>query len=223
MLQGRRLVNRPHEEITEPLARQAIAGVGGELLGEVSRLKRCLAVAGTHGKTTTASMVAHALVECGRRPGYLVGGEVRSTGTNASWGQGDWVVVEADESDRSFLRLEPDVAVVTNVELDHHSTYRTLPEVEQAFAEFAFQIGNRSRRHVRAMFVNLERLAQIAFRPFLFTVLRQNRSHGSQHRRKFLTVFAYMFLLLRQNVLHLFFRLLAFATLTVCNRELSSN
>jgi UDP-N-acetylmuramate--alanine ligase len=109
----------------------------GELLGEVSRLRGCLAVAGTHGKTTTASMVAHALVACGRKPGYLIGGEVRSTGTNASWGQGDWVVVEADESDRSFLRLEPDVAVVTNVELDHHSTYRTLPEVEEAFAEFA--------------------------------------------------------------------------------------
>jgi UDP-N-acetylmuramate--alanine ligase len=109
----------------------------GELLGEVSRLKRCVAVAGTHGKTTTASMVAHALLSCGRRPAYLIGGEVRSTGSNASWGQGDWVVVEADESDRSFLRLAPDVALVTNVELDHHSTYRTLPEVEQAFAEFA--------------------------------------------------------------------------------------
>jgi UDP-N-acetylmuramate--alanine ligase len=109
----------------------------GELLGEVSRLKRCLAVAGTHGKTTTASMVAHALVASGRKPGYLIGGEVRSTGTNASWGQGDWVVIEADESDRSFLRLEPDVAVVTNVELDHHSTYRTLTEVQQAFADFA--------------------------------------------------------------------------------------
>jgi UDP-N-acetylmuramate--alanine ligase len=109
----------------------------GDLLGEVSRLKRCLAVAGTHGKTTTASMVAHALVQSGRRPAYLVGGEVRSTGTNASWGQGDWVVVEADESDRSFLKLHPDVAVVTNVELDHHSTYRTLPEVEEAFAQFA--------------------------------------------------------------------------------------
>src|SRR5947208_5701175 len=108
----------------------------GELLGEVSRLKRCLAVAGTHGKTTTASMVAHALVECGRRPGYLVGGEVRSTGTNASWGQGDWIVVEADESDRSFLRLQPDVAVVTNVELDHHATYRSQGEIEAAFAEF---------------------------------------------------------------------------------------
>jgi UDP-N-acetylmuramate--alanine ligase len=109
----------------------------GELLAEVSRLKRCLAVAGTHGKTTTASMVAHVLVACGRRPAYLIGGEVRSTGTNASWGQGDWIVVEADESDRSFLALRPEVAVVTNVELDHHATYRTLAEVEQAFAEFA--------------------------------------------------------------------------------------
>jgi UDP-N-acetylmuramate--alanine ligase len=109
----------------------------GELLAEVSRLKRCLAVAGTHGKTTTASMAAHVLVGSGRRPAYLIGGEVRSTGTNASWGQGDWIVVEADESDRSFLRLRPEVAVVTNVELDHHATYRTLAEVEQAFAEFA--------------------------------------------------------------------------------------
>jgi len=109
----------------------------GELLAEVAQLKRCLAVAGTHGKTTTASMVAHAMMACGRRPAYLIGGEVRSTGTNASWGQGDWIVVEADESDRSFLRLEPEVAVVTNVELDHHATYHSLAEVEQAFAEFA--------------------------------------------------------------------------------------
>jgi UDP-N-acetylmuramate--alanine ligase len=109
----------------------------GALLAEVSRLKRCLAVAGTHGKTTTASMVAHVLVACGRRPAYLIGGEVRSTGTNASWGQGDWIVVEADESDRSFLQLRPELAVITNVELDHHATYRTLAEVEQAFAEFA--------------------------------------------------------------------------------------
>jgi len=109
----------------------------GALLAEVSQLKRCLAVAGTHGKTTTASMLAHMLVTTGRRPAYLIGGEVRSTGSNASWGQGDWIVVEADESDRSFLQLRPEVAVVTNVELDHHATYRTLAEVEQAFAEFA--------------------------------------------------------------------------------------
>ena len=112
----------------------------GELLAEVSKLKRCLAVAGTHGKTTTASMIAHALVTCGREPAYLIGGEVRSTGTNAAWGDGDWVVVEADESDRSFLALEPDVAVVTNVELDHHATYGSLAEVERAFADFAGRV-----------------------------------------------------------------------------------
>jgi UDP-N-acetylmuramate--alanine ligase len=112
----------------------------GALLAEVSKLKRCLAVAGTHGKTTTASMVAHALVTCGRDPAYLIGGEVRSTGTNAAWGAGEWIVVEADESDRSFLALEPELAVVTNVELDHHATYGSLAEVERAFADFAGRV-----------------------------------------------------------------------------------
>ncbi len=109
----------------------------GELLGQVSRLKRAIAIAGTHGKTTTCGMAAHALSICGRDPAYLVGGELRSAGTNAAWGAGDWIVVEADESDRSFLELSRDVAVVTNVELDHHHTYRSLSELQSAFAEFA--------------------------------------------------------------------------------------
>jgi UDP-N-acetylmuramate--alanine ligase len=109
----------------------------GDLLGEVSRLKRTVAVGGTHGKTTTASMAAHALIECGRDPGFLIGGELRPGGGNAAWGSGDWAVIEADESDRSFLKLARDVAVVLNVELDHHSTYRSLGELTDAFAEFA--------------------------------------------------------------------------------------
>src|SRR2546423_3586653 len=109
----------------------------GDLLGEVSRLKRAIAISGTHGKTTTASMAAHVLLECGREPGFLIGGELRSAGTNAGWGTGDWVVLEADESDRSFLKLARDVAVVTNIELDHHATYRSLGELEEAFDEFA--------------------------------------------------------------------------------------
>ena len=113
----------------------------GDLLAEVTRLRRTIAVAGTHGKTTTASMAAHILVGAGRDPSYLIGGEVRSTGTNAAWGGGEWLVVEADESDRSFLKLSPDVAVVTNVELDHHSTYATLGELEAAFAEFTASAG----------------------------------------------------------------------------------
>jgi UDP-N-acetylmuramate--alanine ligase len=108
----------------------------GDLLGEVSRLKRSIAVGGTHGKTTTAGMAAHVLVATGRDPAYLIGGELRAAGSNAAWGGGDWVVVEADESDRSFLKLAREVAVVTNVELDHHATYRSLGELEEAFEEF---------------------------------------------------------------------------------------
>jgi len=109
----------------------------GDLLGELSRMKHTIAVGGTHGKTTTASMAAHMLRETGRDPAFLIGGELRSVGTNADWGEGAWAVIEADESDRSFLKLYRPVAVVTNVELDHHATYANLGELEQAFAEFA--------------------------------------------------------------------------------------
>ena len=108
-----------------------------DLLAEIAALGRTIAVSGTHGKTTTAAMIAHALLTAGRDPAYLIGGELSSTGSNAAWGEGGWVVVEADESDRSFLGLAPEVAVVTNAELDHHATYRSAAELEQAMAEFA--------------------------------------------------------------------------------------
>ena len=108
----------------------------GDLLAELSRLKRTIAVSGTHGKTTTASMAAHVLLGCGREPAFLIGGELRSAGTNAAWGAGEWAVIEADESDRSFLKPEREVAVITNIELDHHATYAGLAELEEAFAEF---------------------------------------------------------------------------------------
>jgi UDP-N-acetylmuramate--alanine ligase len=112
-----------------------------DLLAEVAHLKPCIAVAGTHGKTTTSCMVAHVLLATGRAPAYLIGGELRTSGRNADWGGGDWLVVEADESDRSFLKLAPEVAVVTNVELDHHSTYRSPREIEAAFREFTAAAG----------------------------------------------------------------------------------
>jgi UDP-N-acetylmuramate--alanine ligase len=108
-----------------------------DLLGELSRMKRTIAVSGAHGKTTTASMVAHALRGAGRDPAFLIGGELRSAETNAAWGEGEWAVIEADESDRSFLKLGREVAVITNIELDHHATYASLGELEEAFAEFA--------------------------------------------------------------------------------------
>ena len=76
------------------------------------------------------------LVACGLDPAYVVGGELRGTGSNAGWGDGDWIVVEADESDRSLLQLHPDIAVLTNAELDHHSTYRSMHDLEDTFRTF---------------------------------------------------------------------------------------
>jgi UDP-N-acetylmuramate--alanine ligase len=108
----------------------------GALLGELSRLRRTIAIAGTHGKTTTASMAAHALLTLGWDPSYVIGGELTTTATNAAAGAGEWLVVEADESDRSFLELEAEIAVVTNIELDHHTTYGSLDDLETAFAQF---------------------------------------------------------------------------------------
>ena len=108
----------------------------GALLGELSRRRRTIAIAGTHGKTTTSSMAAHALLALGWEPSYVIGGELTTTGTNAAAGAGDWLVVEADESDRSFLELASEIAVVTNIELDHHTTYPSVAGLEAAFAEF---------------------------------------------------------------------------------------
>jgi UDP-N-acetylmuramate--alanine ligase len=81
-------------------------------------------------------MAAHALMGAGLAPGYLIGGALRTTGENADWGTGEWLVVEADESDRSMLALDVDVAVVLNIELDHHATYGSLAKLEEAFDAF---------------------------------------------------------------------------------------
>jgi UDP-N-acetylmuramate--alanine ligase len=107
-----------------------------DLLAEIAGLGRAIAVTGAHGKTTVAAMIAHALIKAGRDPAYLIGGELRSTGVNAAWGEGP-IVVEADESDRSFLKLSPEVAIVTNIELDHHTTYASAAQLEAAMAEYA--------------------------------------------------------------------------------------
>jgi UDP-N-acetylmuramate--alanine ligase len=113
----------------------------GALLAELCAEKRLIAVAGTHGKTTTTAMVVWALRAIGADPAFFVGGEVPGVGedgapANAGWGEGDWVVAEADESDASFLRLRPEVAVVTNVEMDHHARWGSLAELHEAFRAF---------------------------------------------------------------------------------------
>jgi UDP-N-acetylmuramate--alanine ligase len=107
-----------------------------ELLGELTAMKRTIAVAGTHGKTTTASMIVHALRAAGLRPGWLIGAPIGGGLENAAWGEGEWLVVEADESDRSMLSLHFEVAVLTNVELDHHATFSSLAELRDTFRAF---------------------------------------------------------------------------------------
>ncbi|HWF31233.1 MAG TPA: UDP-N-acetylmuramate--L-alanine ligase [Solirubrobacteraceae bacterium] len=108
-----------------------------ELLGELSALRRTIAVAGTHGKTTTSSMIVHALRAAGMDPGWLVGAPIGGGLANAHWSEGEWLVVEADESDRSMLSLDVEIAVLTNVELDHHATFASLAELREAFRAFA--------------------------------------------------------------------------------------
>jgi UDP-N-acetylmuramate--alanine ligase len=107
-----------------------------DLLAQIAQLRRCVAVTGTHGKTTTSAMVVHALAACGLDPAYVVGGELRATDSNAGWGAGEWIVIEADESDRSLLKLRPEIAVLTNAELDHHATYRSRLDLESTFRAF---------------------------------------------------------------------------------------
>jgi UDP-N-acetylmuramate--alanine ligase len=111
-----------------------------ELLGELTALKRTIAVAGAHGKTTTASMLVHALRAAAQRgeeePSWLVGGTVGGGLPNAHWGTGELLVVEADESDRSMLSLDVEIAVLTNVELDHHTTFGSLRDLREAFRLF---------------------------------------------------------------------------------------
>jgi len=108
----------------------------GELLGQLMMEKRGIAVAGTHGKTTTSSLIAWTLVKAGLDPTVLVGGETTELGGNARGGKGEWLVAEADEFDASFLAMRPEIAVVTNIEAEHLDFYKDMQSVVNAFSQF---------------------------------------------------------------------------------------
>jgi UDP-N-acetylmuramate--alanine ligase len=107
-----------------------------EMLAELMRLKSCIAIAGTHGKTTTTSMVAALLDAAGFDPTVINGGIINAYGTNARLGAGEWMVVEADESDGSFLKLPADIAIITNVDPEHLDYFKTFEAVQDAFRAF---------------------------------------------------------------------------------------
>ncbi len=117
-----------------PIVRRA------RMLAELMRLKYGVAVAGTHGKTTTTSLIGSVLTAAGLDPTVIVGGRLRVSGTGARYGNGEYLVAEADEYDRSFLDLAPVIAVITNIDLDHVDTYRDLADIQEAFADFAGRV-----------------------------------------------------------------------------------
>ena len=123
-------------ELVEARARRLPVVRRAEMLAELMRLKSCVAIAGTHGKTTTTSMVASLLDSGGFDPTVINGGIINAYGTNARLGAGDWMVVEADESDGTFLKLPADVAIVTNVDAEHLDHFGTFAAVQEAFIHF---------------------------------------------------------------------------------------
>ncbi len=131
----------PHNEEVVEAKRRGLPVVKREsLLGELTANKVTLAVAGTHGKTTTSAMIAWILLEAGLDPTFIVGGVLQNLGTNARAGGGPHFVIEADEYDRAFLGLHPSTAVITALEHDHPDCYPTFEEMREAFSEFAQQV-----------------------------------------------------------------------------------
>ena len=130
-------VNETNPEVAAALAEKIPVIPRAEMLGELMRFQQGVAVAGTHGKTTTTSLIATVLAEGGLDPTFVIGGRLNSAGANARLGKGEYLVAEADESDASFLHLHPVVAVITNIDADHMETYDgDFEKLKQAFITF---------------------------------------------------------------------------------------
>lgn len=133
-------VTSDNVEIQEARKRNLLVIRRAEMLAELMRIKYSVAVAGTHGKTTTTSMVGKVMTEGNLDPTIIVGGKLRSLKTNAKLGSGEFLVAEADEFDRSFLRLFPTMAIITTLEAEHLDCYKDLSEIQSAFVEFANRV-----------------------------------------------------------------------------------
>src|SRR5512134_352524 len=129
-------VTRDNVEVAAAREKQVPVIPRAEMLAELMRLKYGVAIAGAHGKTTTTSMVATVLAAGGIDPTVVIGGKLNSLGTNAKLGQGEFLVAEADESDGSFLKLTPTIAVVTNIDAEHLDYYKDINEIKDAFLAF---------------------------------------------------------------------------------------
>jgi UDP-N-acetylmuramate--alanine ligase len=133
-------VRRDNPEVVEARRRKVPVIPRAEMLAELMRLKYGVAIAGSHGKTTTTSLAAHLLAHAGMDPTAVVGGKVNTFGSNAKLGSGDYMVVEADESDGSFLHIPPTIAIVTNVDPEHLDHWKTPEALRQGFVDFVNRV-----------------------------------------------------------------------------------
>ena len=133
-------VNARNPEVAEAVRRKIPVIPRAEMLAELMRLRFAIAVAGAHGKTTTTSMIALVLERAGLDPTAVIGGRLSAFGSNARLGRGELMVAEADESDRSFLKLFPTVAVITNIDHEHLESYGSFADLQQAFVDFANKV-----------------------------------------------------------------------------------
>ncbi len=123
-------------EITRAQSRGIPTITRARMLAELMRTKYSIAIAGSHGKTTTTSLISHILIEAQMDPTVIIGGKLKNLSSNARMGMGDFLVAEADESDRSFLQLHATLAVITNIDLEHLETYTDLDDIKQSFMQF---------------------------------------------------------------------------------------
>lgn len=133
-------IKEDNVEVQEAKRRKILVIPRAEMLAELMRMKYGIAVAGSHGKTSTTSMIAQILENAGLDPTIIVGGRLNTIGAHAKLGEGDFIVAEADESDRSFLFLSPFIAVLTNLDKEHVDQYKTVEDIKQAFVNFANRV-----------------------------------------------------------------------------------
>jgi UDP-N-acetylmuramate-alanine ligase len=144
-------------EVAEARRRHVPVIPRAEMLAELMRLRFGIAIAGAHGKTTTTSMIALILERAGLDPTAVIGGRLSAFGSNARLGRGEYMVAEADESDRSFLKLSPSIAVVTNIDREHLEAYGSFDRLVDAFADFAAACRSMARWSRASMTVPCER------------------------------------------------------------------
>lgn len=158
-------VHADNPEVTEAKRRKIPVIRRAEMLGELMRLKFGVGVAGTHGKTTTTSILGHLFVEAGMDPTVMVGGRVISFRTTVKLGKGDLLIAEADEYDRSFLNLTPSIAILTTIEEDHLDYYKDLAEIKAAFTQFANKVPFYGSIHLNLDDSNVVSLTPDLIRP----------------------------------------------------------